>query len=345
MPNSTGPNSAGPNSALPAPGAFAAPQAVPGAPAAPGVAPQDQRPGPDRMGMRPNGPEAFPPGRPGEFRPRGFPPAAGRIAAVDGRTLRLDGERQQPIAWTDQTTIREVVAAAAGDAAVGKCATVRPRRPDGPPNFGSAPTFAADAVTVGDAENGACEMRPGRFGPGMTGLITSASPDSLTLEMRRPEHPAAAPQAGRPSVHSWSFTVDAATEWQRLAAATGDALQVGRCATVFGDPDASGAVTAASITVRQSTDGQCLRPGGPGQAPGGPGMGQGPGGPGMGQGRGPGMGPGQGGAPGFGQGGMPGFGRGQGPGPGQGFAPGQQFAPGQGQGYQPGRAGEPIPRG
>ena len=180
--------------------------------------------------------------------------ASGRVERIDGHTLRIDGPTQTLVSWNDRTSFTTLVKAAASDLAVGRCVQVRPGwlgEWDGSP-----PAMVARAVTISEPVGGGCPRADGDclvgFGEGWRGLVTAISGASITVELRQ----CAPAGAGKPPSVTRTFTVSAATTWQRLAGAGADAVQVGQCATVVARPSADPTLTAVSISLRPG-DGPC----------------------------------------------------------------------------------------
>jgi hypothetical protein len=221
-----------------------------------------------------------------------FPGASGLVAALDGTTMQVQSPRtgQVAVSWTGSTTFTTTVAGSANDVRVGRCVTVR---------SGSAGT-ATDAVTaatvsVSTPVDGTC-TGGGLFGGGPGGTRPSGATGSRPSGQQGGARPSGAPGAGRPvsgqvtAVAGSTLTVAAvrlgpatsssaspstspvtvattgATTWTKTVEGSANDLTVGQCVTALGKVDDTGAVTAASISSRPATDGQCDLGGQPGAA-------------------------------------------------------------------------------
>ena len=204
--------------------------------------------------------------RGGGNRPGGMPGVTGKIAALDGATLQVQGSTAQTaVTYSAATAFTETVAAAKFAVVAGVCVTVRPVPASAPPTAGSA--VAAGAVTVSAAVGGKCGF--GFGGPG--GMRPSGRPSV---------RPSGRPRGGRgqgfgasgtvKEVTASGFTVTrpdgsapiavtitAATTFTRTTAATKAALAVGKCVTAFGKADDTGTVAATAIAVRPADNGEC----------------------------------------------------------------------------------------
>jgi hypothetical protein len=216
--------------------------------------------------------------RGGGNRPGGVPGVNGKIAAIDGATLQVQGASDQTaVTYSAATKFTETVAGAKSDVVPGACVTVRPVAASPAPPADSA--VQAGAVTVSVPAGGECGFGgPGGAGPAGTrpgGTRPSGRPSV------RPSGPrGSGPRGGRgggfgaagtvKDVTASGFTVSrpdgsapvtvtvsGTTTFTKTAAATKTALAVGRCVTAFGKADDSGTVAATAIAVRQAENGQC----------------------------------------------------------------------------------------
>ncbi len=228
----------------------------------------------------------------------GFPGAAGLVAAIDGTTLQVQGMAGQvAVTYTDATAITATVDGTAADVAAGVCVLVQSE--DGGPE--ATEVTATSVAVTQPAEDGSCRGglgggftggggggaggggrptelpdgaptdRPSRapgaggdvaFARPTAGVVTEAGADGFTVEVTRPsrgEETTAAPIAV-------TVTTSAGTTWTTQAAAGPEALVEGTCVVAAGEPDSTGAVTAASIAVSPAVDGACQGPGASGDA-------------------------------------------------------------------------------
>ncbi|SDU51183.1 hypothetical protein [Jiangella alkaliphila] len=227
----------------------------------------------------------------------GSPGAAGLVAVIDGTTLQVQGMAGQvAVTYTDTTAITATVDGTAADVAAGVCVLVQSEGADP-----EATEVTATSVAVTQpAEDGSCggglgggfaggggggagggggrptELpdgaptdRPSRspgtggdvaFAGPTVGVVTEVGADGFTVEVTRPsrgEETTAAPTAV-------TVTTSAGTTWTTQVAAGPEALVEGTCVVAAGEPDSTGAVTAASIAVSPAVDGACQGPGGGG---------------------------------------------------------------------------------
>lgn len=107
-----------------------------------------------------------PQGGPGDA----FPGADGLLAAVEGRTLQVQGvDSQTAVTYSGATKITSTVAARASDIKVGSCVSARPDADAAAGSSGwtaSDSTVTAATVTVSAAVDGACPVMFGSAGPG-----------------------------------------------------------------------------------------------------------------------------------------------------------------------------------
>ncbi|TIC84817.1 hypothetical protein E8D34_13945 [Nocardioides sp. GY 10113] len=251
------------------------------------VAGDDQQGG--RQGGRQGGLQG---GRQGEAVGR-MPGAAGLIAAVDGDVLQVQSQQTGQVAVTvgDGAIVTDRVAAVLGDVEVGSCVVVRADDAggtDGSDAAGAPVAAASVSITAAD-DAGDCTVGGGRGmgGPGgPDGERPSGMPADLPTDLPEgmpTERPGAMQGGGRggfgtagqvTAVSGRGFTVAAIvpgadstaevtvtvtddTTYTRQAAATRQALAVGRCVVASGETDETGAVTADRISVSDAVDGDC----------------------------------------------------------------------------------------
>jgi hypothetical protein len=222
-------------------------------------------------------------GRGGGNRPGGMPGVNGKIAAIDGSTLQVQGATDQTaVTYSAATKFTETVAGSKSDVVAGACVTVRPVAASPAPPAGSG--VQAGVVTVSAPVGGKCGFGgPGGAGPRGAGP-GGAGPGGAGPSGRpsvRPSGPrSGGPRGGRGAGFGASgtvkdvtasgftvsrpdgsapvtVTVSGTTAFTRTAAATKAALAVGKCVTAFGKADDSGTVAATAIAVRPAENGQC----------------------------------------------------------------------------------------
>jgi hypothetical protein len=211
--------------------------------------------------------------------PRGVPGTSGLVAAVDGKTLQVQGSGSQTaVTYTGTTRFTQTRTATPAAVEVGLCATVRSANPSA--SASAAPTsVAAASVMVSTPVNGSCfggaafggfgggqrfnGTRPsgapstgpngtGRArGLGVTGKITSVTGSGFVVQGERRAG------TGTPSPTTTTVTTTSATTYTATVAATSAAAKVGTCVTAVGKTDDAGAVTATSISVRPPVNGTC----------------------------------------------------------------------------------------
>lgn len=85
-------------------------------------------------------------------------------------------------------------------------------------------------------------------GRGLSGEVSAVNGDSITVEVTQPDATTST---------SSTVVVDDATTYTTTREATADALAVGQCVTAVGESDATGAVSADSMSVSDAVDGEC----------------------------------------------------------------------------------------
>lgn len=223
----------------------------------------------------------------------GFPGASGKIAAVQGKTLQVQGQQNQTaVTYDADTKVTQDVKVALSAVTVGSCVTVMPTQTSG----SSAPSASADSgkvsagtVRISTKQNGTCEggfavragQRPsgmpkrpsgapsgmpsggpggarGRGGFGASGEVTAVNGSGFTVaSVRRQPDADADGASAAPTTTPVSVTVSSTTTYTTTRTASAGALAVGRCVTAMGKSDDTGAVTAQTITVSDAVDGEC----------------------------------------------------------------------------------------
>jgi hypothetical protein len=215
-----------------------------------------------------------------------MPGANGLLAAIDGKTLQVQGtSAQTAVTWSATTTFTATVPTSAAAVMVGSCVTVRDSavRPTTTPDP-SAPrptTITAVSVSVSAPVNGACTgglgggqggrgtppgggTRPsggpgggggfggrGGFGGGggAFGKVVSKSASGFVVQGTTPG------QAS--STVTTTVNTTATTKYTTQQKATSSALKVGECVVARGQADSSGTVAAGSIAISPATNGTC----------------------------------------------------------------------------------------
>jgi hypothetical protein len=217
--------------------------------------------------------------------PRG-PAASGMIAAVSGSTLQVQNAQvgQVAVSWTSATKFTQQVTVRLSSVKAGDCVTASSA--SGSP---TAASFMATAVTVSQAVNGRCfggfgagavpsagsslRARPfpsgarsfarpsgapsgvtARTGAFAIGPVVSVSASAIVVAARS-FGPGAG--GGTGTTTNKTVTLTSATMITTVRSGTAAAATVGRCVTVQGKSDSTGAVVATSIAVTDPVDGQC----------------------------------------------------------------------------------------
>jgi hypothetical protein len=216
-------------------------------------------------------------GRPangGGNRPGGMPGVNGKIAAIDGATIQVQGTTNQTaVTYSAATKFTDTVAGAKGDVVAGQCVSVRPASATPAPAADTAVT--AGSVTVSAPVGGKCQGAGG-FGPGggrpsgrpsvrpsgrpgggqrggrgagfgASGTVKTVTGTGFTVERTAPSGTAT----------TVTVTITGTTTFAKTGAATKDALAVGKCVAAFGKTDDTGTVAATVIAVRPAENGEC----------------------------------------------------------------------------------------
>jgi hypothetical protein len=198
------------------------------------------------------------------------PAASGLIAGVSGSTMQVQSQQSGQIAvsWSAATSFSDTVSTTVSTIKTGDCVFAT-----GPSGSTASATFTAATVSVSPPVNGACGAagrgggqgqgaRPGRSGfpsggagpsgaPGggavANGSVTSVSGSTIVI----------ASQAGGSNPTSRTVTIGGSTKLTTVANATASAVKVGKCATVQGGSDSSGAVAATTVRITDPVNGQC----------------------------------------------------------------------------------------
>ncbi len=197
---------------------------------------------------------------------------------------------QVAVTWTDTSTFTAQVTISASSIKAGDCLTaVAPSGTDA-----SATAFTATTVSVTQPVNGSCSggfggagarptgsgfptgaprsgypsgARPSgsgatrQFGTVASGSVVSVSGSTIVVAARdfgaRQRAGASATASPSPTTTDKTVSVAATTTISATQSATASAVVVGKCATVRGTADSSGAVTATSVAITTPTNGQC----------------------------------------------------------------------------------------
>ncbi len=212
------------------------------------------------------------------------PGVTGKIAAVSGRTLQVQGQSgQTAVTYTKKTALTQVTDTTAKALEVGMCATIRTAE-----NASASPSeqLTAGSVILSDANGDGCQggfgggNRPagapsgapsdrpsaassgtGRFG-GASGKVLSVDGETFVVQSRRPD------ANGQPATTKITVTTSADTTWSQVTTATAKMIAVGGCATAMGKSDDTGAMTATSLRLSKAAkDGTCATGFGGGRPP------------------------------------------------------------------------------
>ncbi len=195
---------------------------------------------------------------------------SGEVVELAGSTAQVQNQQSQvAVTWTVSTTFTQQVDADLAAVTVGACVVVRSE------DDADGDDVAATTVQVTEATDGSCARgagtqareRPeggdrtppadapdqaadgaGRGGAGVIGEVTAVSATGFTV---------AAQQPGSEDVSDVTVTVSATTTMSATADATASDVAVGRCITSDGEADETGAITATSIAISDSVDGEC----------------------------------------------------------------------------------------
>jgi hypothetical protein len=176
-----------------------------------------------------------------------FPGADGLLAAVDGKTLQVQGtDTQTAVTYSGTTTITSTVKASASDIKVGSCVAARPAMAAAGSSSSaptSADTVAAATVTISDPVDGTCVPAfGGAGGGGRPGGQAGARPSGAP-----PASPGAVPSPGGPRGNG-----RAPAAVGKVTSVDGDTFVVQRSAgppTVGAGATGSAAPAPTSVTV------------------------------------------------------------------------------------------------
>ncbi len=235
---------------------------------------------------------------------RPFPGASGTIAAINGNSLEVQNPRtgQTTVTYTTATTFDQTVVANSGDVTMGVCISAFGKPATGSSTGGRfGVPVTATSVSIAEPVSGSCSSGSGGFrgdaasgappgGPGPGGTSGEQPPGPGQFRGRVPGQFGAASglvtavdgsqvtvsETNRSTGASTSVvvTLTAATTFTQRTAASPSDLAVGKCTQATGTADATGAITARSITVSTpGANGCAARLGGPGRfgGSGGPG--------------------------------------------------------------------------
>ncbi|MBA8793159.1 hypothetical protein FHX74_000753 [Friedmanniella endophytica] len=220
------------------------------------------------------------------------PGVVGQIAAVDGRTLQVQGDgAQTAVTWNAKTTFSEDVAGTAAAVRTGSCVQVRSgsgpgspsapatAAPSGSAGTGPVGTVTATLVTVlpttkdgcaaaafggrtgfggrpSEAPSGRPSSRPGGVPGGfarmLNGTVTATDANGFTVRVTAPTSSGSASADRTVTVATGS-----STRYTTRKTVSGSAAKVGRCAEAQGSTDSTGAMTATRITLSAPVDGTC----------------------------------------------------------------------------------------
>ena len=218
---------------------------------------------------------------------QGFPGTSGKIAAIQGKTLQVQGtDGQTAVTYTASTTITADVSTTLQAVKVGSCVTVTPTDDSSSTDTTSV---TAASVRITQASGGSCtggfsggggsfsggggsfpsdrpsdfptdrptdfgSGGPGGFGGRMRGAfgqVSAVSGDGFTVTSSMPS------QDGSSGSQTVTVTVTRDTTYSTTASASATSLKVGKCVTAAGDSDDTGAIKATTIQVSSPVDGEC----------------------------------------------------------------------------------------
>ncbi|QDP95044.1 hypothetical protein FOE78_03150 [Microlunatus elymi] len=224
------------------------------------------------------------------------PGVSGLIADLNGKTLQVQSESSQTsVTYTGKTKISKTTSATAADLAKGLCATVRSDGGSGSQSLPSSMT--ASSVTLTAADNGSCSAGFGGMGSGdrpngAPSGMPSGRPGQGSGQGRPGGFPSGRP-SGMPSgaagrmgtiaggkitqVDGSTFVIRAHQRASSSSSTTSDvtvtlgkdtdltitktagasAVKKNECVSAFGKSDDTGAVTATTMTLSASKNGQC----------------------------------------------------------------------------------------
>jgi hypothetical protein len=161
----------------------------------------------------------------------------GLVGSVSGGTVSLTGPSGPvTVDVTPSTRVTTLAKGQLSDVAAGECMMVNPAKNGGTP-------LTAAAVLFGQPDNGRCGSPGGGPGQRVAGTVASVSGDSINLT-----------GADNASI---TVAVTPDTRYAKRVTADTTAIVTGQCLAARGAKDASGAIQATDVMVRQSNNGQC----------------------------------------------------------------------------------------
>lgn len=237
-------------------------------------------------------PTGAPPGRGGQPGQGGQrqPAVSGLVAAVSGTTMQVQSQtKQTAVSWTPATVFTRQSAAALADVVAGACVVVRSAGGSGATPTSTGPLLAATVQIAPASADGTCGARadglPGSGGPGSLGGSPDGAPAGAPSGM-----PSGAPRDGQggfggfgafgsvvavdgagftvsetlrtgasqsPTPRSVAVAAGPGTAYTKVLPATAGEVTVGRCASATGQTGATGALTAATVLLRDPVGGSC----------------------------------------------------------------------------------------
>lgn len=198
---------------------------------------------------------------------------SGEIAAVDGKTLQVQGEDSQTaVTYTSKTTFTAQVAGTVSDLAKGDCVVVFSSSAgqdatevtatsvtssvaaadgtctSGFGGGGTRPSGAPSGMPSGAAPSGGPSGMPNGGARPQSGEVTVVDGDTLTVAVKQQGSNGTTPL----TVKTTSDTTVTVAEKSKSSAA-----KVGVCATANGEADDTGMITAKTITLRKAGDDGC----------------------------------------------------------------------------------------
>lgn len=198
--------------------------------------------------------------------------ASGQLTSVAGRTIIVQGQNALTrVALTGATTIVMQVAGSRRDLVKGACLVASGTR--------KGVGIAAEIVTVGAAGTSGCGADEGPEDTGANGAETTEQGQAHTSEGSQSQAFAAGTISAvegtslrlEGTENAATVVVSASTQIRRLRRVSPAAVTAGLCATVRGQADETGAITAASISLSRPRAGGCAVAAGDGDFGGDPG--------------------------------------------------------------------------
>jgi hypothetical protein len=163
----------------------------------------------------------------------------GLVGSVSGGTVSLTGPNgPATVDVTPSTKVTTLTKGQLSDVAAGECMMVNPTKDGGTP-----PSVTAAAVLFGQADNGQCGHPGGGPGNRVGGTVASVNGNSIVL-------------TGSDNAQI-TVAVTPDTRYAKRVTADTTAIVTGQCLAARGEKDASGAIQATDVMVRQSNNGQC----------------------------------------------------------------------------------------